>query len=201
MSYQWANALLFRATGTEPPTPRSAESQRPSDGKQKTAGTKGADTPRGQRDAGPKEIRTAGLNQAWAAAEKKLTGWQSISLRFPNKPGEPLTFLIDQGNGARPDLRATLTLDAATGEEVRWQPYSSQTAGQRARAWVRWIHTGEAGGILGQTAALLVTVATMVLIWTGLALTWRRLMRKQSANALTADRLESESNAERSLRA
>lgn len=182
MSYQWANALLFRATGTEPPAPRAAESPRPSDGKQKAAGKKASEAPRGQRDAGPKEIRTAGLNQAWAVAEKKLTGWQSISLRFPNQPGEPLTFLIDQGNGARPDLRATLTLDAATGEEVRWQPYSSQTAGQRARAWVRWIHTGEAGGILGQTAALLVTLATMVLIWTGLALTWRRFFGKAKAS-------------------
>ena len=192
ISYQWANALLFRATGTEPPAPRAAESPRPSDAKQDTAGKNAPAPARAQRDSGPKELRTAGLNHAWSVAETRLAGWQSINLRIPNQPGEPLTFLIDQGNGARPDLRATLTLDALTGAEVRWQPYSSQTAGQRARAWARWIHTGEAGGLLGQTAAFLVTLGIMVLMWTGLALTWRRFFGKQSVREANAELLDHE---------
>ena len=176
MSYQWANALLFRATGTEPPAPRPV----PVATSPGRAGSDRRQLNGPRQESGPKEIRIAGVNEVWAVAAKKVAGWQTLSLRFPNHPGEPLTFVIDQGNGARPDLRATLTLDADTGGEVRWQPYASQTAGQRARAWARWIHTGEAGGIVGQAAAFLVTIATMVLIWTGLAMTWRRFFGKRN---------------------
>ncbi len=194
MSYQWANALLFRATGTEQSAPRPAP----------VATSPGSDRsqPNGPRqESGPQEIRTAGVNEVWAVAAKKVAGWRTLSLRFPNQPGEPLTFVIDQGNGARPDLRAMLTLDADTGGEVLWQPYSSQTAGQRARAWVRWIHTGEAGGLLGQTAAFLVTIATMVLIWTGLALTWRRFFRKRSLSIPAQEPHEAELAVERKAEA
>jgi uncharacterized iron-regulated membrane protein len=47
------------------------------------------------------------------------------------------------------------------------------TAG-KIRQWVRPVHTGEALGVVGQTVAGLVSLATAVLFWTGVALTWRR---------------------------
>jgi uncharacterized iron-regulated membrane protein len=40
--------------------------------------------------------------------------------------------------------------------------------------WARFIHTGEAGGILGQTLAALVSAGAAVLVYTGLLLAWRR---------------------------
>ncbi len=84
MSYPWANNLLYKLTRSELPPQR--------------AGTNA----RGGRAPGtPTEIQTDGLNDIWAVAEKKVSGWNYISLRFPQKPGGPLTFLIDRGNGAR----------------------------------------------------------------------------------------------------
>ncbi len=199
MSYPWANALLFRATGSKPPAPTGKSEAKTEEGDRgggKTsaepeaggnAGGLQSSKTEGQRSRpGPRrgfippvEIRTAGLNPVWAVAERKVAGWNYVSLRFPQKAGDPLTFLVDRGNGARPDLRATLTLDADTAAELDWEPYSSMDAGQKARNWVRWLHTGEAGGWIGQTIGLLACLAATVLVWTGFALSWRRFFGKK----------------------
>jgi uncharacterized iron-regulated membrane protein len=42
------------------------------------------------------------------------------------------------------------------------------------RTWLRFIHTGEAGGFVGQTIAGIASAGACVLVWTGLALSWRR---------------------------
>ncbi|HEX6736709.1 MAG TPA: PepSY domain-containing protein, partial [Vicinamibacteria bacterium] len=44
----------------------------------------------------------------------------------------------------------------------------------RLRSWMRWIHTGEAGGWPGQAVAGLASAGGALLVWTGLALAWRR---------------------------
>jgi uncharacterized iron-regulated membrane protein len=100
--------------------------------------------------------------------------WRSINLRLPASPAAPAVFAIDSGNGGQPQLRATLTLDAATGEVVRWEPFASQTAGRRLRSWSRFTHTGEYYGLIGQTIAGLVSGGAVVLVYTGLALALRR---------------------------
>ncbi len=79
------------------------------------------------------------------------------------------------GSGGRPDLRAQLTLERATGAIEKWEPYESQSTGRRLRTWSRWIHTGEAGGVTGQAVAGVVSAGVAVLVWTGIALAWRRL--------------------------
>ena len=57
---------------------------------------------------------------------------------------------------------------------MRFEPYTLQTPGRRWRAWVRWTHTGEAGGPLGMAVAGLACGAAVVLGVTGLTLAWRR---------------------------
>ena len=58
-------------------------------------------------------------------------------------------------------------LDPRTARVVEHKTYAQQEAGQQARAWLRWIHTGEAGGILGQFIAMLASAAAVVLVYTG----------------------------------
>jgi uncharacterized iron-regulated membrane protein len=41
---------------------------------------------------------------------------------------------------------------------------------------VRFLHTGEALGIVGQTVAGLVSFTSVIMVWTGIALAWRRLV-------------------------
>jgi hypothetical protein len=60
---------------------------------------------------------------------------------------------------------------------VRWEPFSSQSPGRRARSWLRFAHTGEVYGLFGQTVAGLVSAGGALLVWTGLSLALRRFLR------------------------
>jgi uncharacterized iron-regulated membrane protein len=68
-------------------------------------------------------------------------------------------------------------LDPTTGSLVEHKTYTQQSAGQQARSWLRWIHTGEAGGTGGQFVAMLASLAAVFLVYTGLALSLRRFAR------------------------
>jgi len=81
---------------------------------------------------------------------------------------------VDTGTGAQPQKKGTLQLDRVTGETRKWEPFEAQSKGRQWRSWMRFVHTGEYYGLIGQTIAGLVTAGACVLVWTGLALTWRR---------------------------
>ncbi len=117
---------------------------------------------------------TDGLDALWARAEQQTPGWRSISLQLPKSLEAPVSFSIDEGDGGQPQKRASLALDRATGEVVRWEPFSSLTAGRQLRAFFRFAHTGEYFGLAGQTIAGVASAGAAVLAWTGLALAWRR---------------------------
>ena len=59
---------------------------------------------------------------------------------------------------------------------LRWLivPFTDQSPGVQARRWVRFLHTGEALGLAGQTLAGLASAAAALLVWTGLSLALRR---------------------------
>jgi uncharacterized iron-regulated membrane protein len=162
ISYPWATDLLYRAAGSEPP-PR---------GDQGRTARRGMSSGR-ERAAAP--VPLDGLGRLWARAEKQVPEWQTITLRLPGGTEEPLVFSIDTGAGAaRPDKRSQLTLDRSTGEIVRFDSYSGQSRGRQLRTWARWVHTGEAAGVAGQTVAALASMGAVVLVWTGIALSLRR---------------------------
>jgi uncharacterized iron-regulated membrane protein len=165
MSYQWANNLLFTLTGNEAPPPAERPAPPVRDGQ-------GANQPASRRDEprGP-----AGLDALWQCAERQVPGWVAISLRMPPRPDSPLTFVIQEPVGWHPAPRSQLVLNASTGDIVKWEPFAGQNPGRRLRAWVRPLHTGEAGGITGQAMAGVVSAGATVLVWTGLSLAWRRL--------------------------
>ncbi len=160
MSYPWANDLLYRLAGSEPPPPRppAGPGGPPREGSARSA------------FAAPR-----GLDETRSAATAQVPDWRTLSVRLPSSPTAPLVVLIDRSAGAaRPDLRSSLTLDAATGTVQRYETYESQSLGRRLRTWARWTHTGEAAGVLGQTLAAVASAAGALLVWTGLALAWRR---------------------------
>jgi uncharacterized iron-regulated membrane protein len=117
----------------------------------------------------------AGLDVLWQRAERQVPGWVAISLRMPARLDGPLAFVIQAPVGWHPAPRSQLVLDASTGEVVKWEPFAGQNLGRRLRAWVRPLHTGEAGGIAGQAMAGVASPGATALVWTGLSLAWRRL--------------------------
>jgi len=85
-----------------------------------------------------------------------------------------VTFFIQEPVGWHPSPRSQLVLDAVTADVVKWEPFAGQNMGMRLRAWVRPLHTGAAAGLVGQTIASLASAGGTVLVWTGVALAWRR---------------------------
>ena len=155
ISYPWAGNLVYRVVGETPPAPPARPASPP--------------------PAANAEPSFDNLNQAWTRAEQFSSGWQSLSLRLPAAADAPLAFTIDHGMGGEPHKRATLTIDRKSGEVVKWEGFSSFTAGRRLRSILRFTHTGEVLGFTGQTIAGIVSFGGAVLVWTGLALAWRRL--------------------------
>jgi uncharacterized iron-regulated membrane protein len=170
ISFPWANALVYRAVGEEPPAARGREGG--------AGGREGRAGGPGREGGGRREERAApsveGLNNLWSRAEQRVDGWQTINVRVPDSNRAPVVFAIDKGDGGQPQHRSTLTLDRATGEVVSYEAFGDQSLGRRLRSISRFAHTGEVLGIPGQTIAGLATAGSVVLVWTGLALAWRR---------------------------
>jgi uncharacterized iron-regulated membrane protein len=154
-SYPWANALVYRLAGEEPRAPAAPEAGAP----------EGTAIDRLSYDA--LLVRAAAHG-----------AWRTLTLNIPTSPDAATVRIgIDEGNGGQPQRRHTLTLDASTGAVASYAPFSSQTTGQKARSWIRFLHTGEAFGLAGQTIAGLVSFTSILMVWTGLALAYRRLLQ------------------------
>ena len=70
-------------------------------------------------------------------------------------------------------------MDPFTGKVLRREGYGDFNQARRVRFWLRFLHTGEALGWPGQLAAGLVSLGATLLVWTGFALAWRRLLRRK----------------------
>lgn len=168
IAYPWANALLFRAVGEEAPPAKG-----PPGGGKPGMGGRGPGAPQ----AAP--VATAGWNRAIELAQGTGSTWRSIQFQFPQ--GKEAMLNVFDSHRGRPDLKRAVTVDLASGELRKVEKLEDQSRGRRWRQWVRWLHTGEAGSWIGQTLAGLSAVAAVLLVWTGLALAWRRFFKKKTA--------------------
>jgi uncharacterized iron-regulated membrane protein len=157
MSYPWANRLVYRLNGS--PVPSSSVAARTADSRQGLPGV----------------LDPVELNILCARAENKMADWRTILLRLPGTGDANLAFTVDTGDGGQPDRRGQLFLSRPTGDETRWEPFRSNSQGRRWRTWIRFAHTGEAGGVIGQSIAGLASVGGAFLVYTGASLALRRL--------------------------
>ena len=172
-SYPWTTDLLYKATGHEAP-PKPAAAGHRAEGRQSET-----------REHSKSEITPdySPLGVGFALAQAQVEGWKTITLRMPSSPKGALNFTVDQGDGARPDLRTQISIEPKTGSIEKTETYSSYNAARKIRLWVRWIHTGEAGGFIGQTIAGIASAAGALLVWTGLALACRRFLKRKEAGS------------------
>jgi uncharacterized iron-regulated membrane protein len=158
MSYGWAANALYRITGNEPPAQNRPQAN--------AATAPSVDAPPINWDA------------VAAAARKKQPGWISIQFRWP-PAGGPVTAIIEEPSSWGPKRRSQLTLDPATGAEKKWEPAADYNSGRKLRMWMAPLHTGRAFGAPGQFVMALSALGAAVLVWTGLALTWRRFRARK----------------------
>ena len=164
ISYQWAADLVHRLAGDTPPfqaSPRSFE-------------------PVAQNDlsvtADP-EAPSVELQALVASAVAETPGWRTITIGLPESIRDPVVVAVDRGTGRQPSKSEDLRFDRATGELVARGGYPTFSRGFRVRRWLRFAHTGEVYGVVGQSIAGIVSLGVAVMVWTGLAMSWRRFFR------------------------
>ena len=184
ISYAWANRLIYGAFGERPPAVAPAGAPGSAAGGAPGATSAATGPSSGGPAAGPS---LAGIDALVARAGQRMPDWRSLTLTIPRTPTAPATFMLDRGMGGEPQKRAELQLDRTTGREVRWQPFSALTPGRRTRSILRFAHTGEVLGPIGQTIAGIVTLGAVFLVYTGLALTLRRFVKWQRRKSRFAE--------------
>lgn len=169
ISYPWASGLVYRAMGERVPAPQGEAPRAAA-----PAGSRAAATPE------PGAVATPALppqvDLMLARATERVPAWRSITLQIPRAGATQVPFAIDAGSGGQPQARATLTFDRESGRVVKWEPFATQSPARRARSILRFAHTGEVLGVVGQTLAGLVSLGAIVLAYTGIALTVRRFV-------------------------
>ncbi len=158
ISYPWASNLVFRAAGETPPS-----------GPPRPPGP----PPNAPAAAGTAPVSFAVLDELVPRAKQHRSDWQTINVRLPKDATAPLSFAIDTGMGGEPHKRETLTLDRA-GQVTKLERFADGTKGRQWRTIMRFAHTGEVLGGFGQTIAGIASLGACFLVYTGLALSWRR---------------------------
>ena len=165
LSYQWASNAVFAVAGLEAPQGRGQ-------GKGMWAKSSGG---------GASELPVDQLVSFQSILDKAKgveSGWNSISIIVPNSDkAKTVDVLIDTGNGKQAQTQQTITYDRETGDVASVKgPNEMATPTQALRRYIRFLHTGEVYGFIGQTLAGIASLACLFLVWTGFALAWRRLI-------------------------
>ena len=165
ISYRWSSDLVYRVAGEEPPraAPPAA-----------AAGARGGG------------VRTEGIDDLLQRGQRQVPDWRTLSVRIPRADDKTATLTIDQGSGGEPHKRSSMVLDFRSGKQ-EWEPFSAQSDGRRWRSLLRFAHTGEAGGLVGQTVAGIASAGGALLVWTGISLAIRRFLSWRRARPRVAD--------------
>lgn len=151
MSYDWANAMVYRLTGS--PVPPKREGM-------------------GRNTALP-----SGLARVFQTAKTASPTWVSLTVRA-TPPGRPVIVMVEEEGPGDLKWYSRLTVDPQTADIRRWEPIAEETLGRKVRTWIRYLHTGEAGGLFGKLMAFVASAVGVVLVITGFLLSWKRFTKK-----------------------
>ena len=161
ISYQWAADLVYLLAGGAPPPQTAPQRLEP-------VARSGLSV---AQDPGTPSV---GLQALAAKAAAEAPAWRTITISLPDSIHDPVAIAVDRGTGRQPSKSEDLLFDRATGELVERAGYPTFSRGHKIRRWLRFAHTGEVYGVIGQTIAGVVSLGVAVMVWTGLAMSWRR---------------------------
>ncbi len=116
----------------------------------------------------------------------EFPNWQTIRLSAPKQNNDRQTYQVDQGNGGEPQKRLTVVVDSLTGKIIEQQAFEQLSAYRKARSYIRFLHTGEVFGVVGQTLAGIASLLACLLVYTGVMLSWRRWQASRSSKQTLA---------------
>lgn len=177
-NYPWAGELLYTVFGTEDSEAIAAASTAAAPVSENAGQNENALL--GSLDQAPEQTPRELLSidslvsGVMAETDKQ---WQRLNVTLPEADDQVIQVAVDWGNGAQAHKRHTLSLDRGTGAVMTVQTNDDLPSRQKIRGFVRFLHTGEVWGFWGQTIAGLVSLAALFMVWTGFALSWRRLIQ------------------------
>lgn len=167
ISYEWGHRLVFFVAGETAPKARNFAMMA---------------TPAAVVPPPPAGATRLPLETALARVQEAFPAWQKIDLYFPPAaaPGTvvaPLNFDVTLPDYMPSRAYVPVEVDPFTGNILQAVRFQERSAGLQARVWIRFLHTGAGFGLPGKIVATVATLASLVLVYTGLALSWRRLRR------------------------
>ncbi|GAB2207822.1 PepSY-associated TM helix domain-containing protein [Roseibium sp. ROS1] len=159
ISYPWASNMVAAVFG---PVSPAATGQAASEERQ------------GQNRAQGEAVSLQAIAETLKQAEPD---WQTLSVKLPNGQAARVVMTVDTGNGTQLSRQTTYTVSRVSGEVLGVSGAEDQPAGRRARVFLRFLHTGEVYGFIGQSLAGLASLASVFLFYTGFALAYRRLIQ------------------------
>lgn len=193
IGYRWAGDLVYRLAGETPPAAGQSAS------------------PAAYAIKRPEGAAKLTYADALARIQTAFPDWSTLTLRegLPQRRGAPMPApAAPPASGAQPAAKrptgpqpysATLresgrwyatastqvVIHPFTGEFLQREGFADQTAGRQARLWLRYLHTGQALGWLGQFIAALACAGGLILTYTGFALSWRRFFTRKPSIKIT----------------
>ncbi len=169
ISFQWANRAVYQIVGEAPPVQGGGGGPQAAGGRGgRAGGPRGGGGGQQARERAPQTP----IEPLWQKAEQQVEGWRTIGARLGGNG--PVAFTIDRGYGGQPQLRRAMTIDRTTAAVVPVAGFNEQSTGRQLRQFLRFAHTGEYFGLVGQTIAGVASLGGVVLVYTGLALALRR---------------------------
>lgn len=171
ISFRWAGSFLYTLTGT--PLPASGPQ------------SSGTPIPTVDLPAPAADARPVSRDALLAAAQAAVPDWLTITLRLaaPGAKPAPVYFTVREREAWPRTANTTLQFDPYSGRLLRRDGHADLNAARQFRAWTRFLHTGEAVGWPGQLIAGLASLGGAVLVFTGLALSYRRFFGRRPAAA------------------
>ncbi len=165
ISYPWANAAFYSAYGATAPT----------QGGPAFLGDLRNDAAASSTVQPGAQLAT--LQDAVDAAIATNPNWTQVNLFVHPDANVPVArVIVHDGNGVLPEQMSTVVFDRRLANVTEIQTYDDLTPVEQGRMWIRFVHTGEQYGIVGSTIAGLASLAAAFLVYTGLALSIRRLL-------------------------
>lgn len=164
ISFQWGHKLPFWLNGETPPKSLRASLQ---------AATPAVVPPP------PEAAELLSYEKLIESVKTHNPDWVSIKLNFPHSSEAGKVVQAVKVELIQPDYmpiraKSPLEIDPYTGDILQITTFQDYSPGVRARLWTRFLHTGAAFGFWGKLIASIATAVSLILVYTGFALSWRR---------------------------
>jgi len=127
------------------------------------------------------------IDKQLATVKTHYPQWQNIQFSLDNMPTSSKIYNVDNGNGGEPQKRVSVLIDSLNGELIEEMKFEQKSTYSKLRSYIRFGHTGEVFGIVGQTIAGIASLLACLLVYTGAMLSWRRWKNSRKVKQAEAE--------------